>query len=88
MDKDPFQEFDEQPDDLFDDELFEAETPKKPVLSYMLVGFFVPLIGFIMYVVYKKDKHQEANAFLDGAIIGIFTFIILSLLVIGYIKYA
>lgn len=69
------------------EELFIEEIQeKKPIFSYMLIGFFVPILGYIFYYMYKKDnKRVEADSFLDGAMIGTFTFILVILLVIGYI---
>ncbi|MGI6359453.1 MAG: hypothetical protein ACOX02_00205 [Acholeplasmatales bacterium] len=70
------------------DELFTEEVKeKKPNFGYMVLGFFIPIVGFILYYVYKKDgKKKEADALLDGAMIGIFTFIMVLILVIGYIN--
>lgn len=74
-------------EDLFEIEDIFIEEPKKPVFSYILVGFLVPLIGFIMFFIYKRDKPEEADAFLDGAIIGVFSFIIIFLLIVGYLNH-
>ncbi len=72
-------------DELFAQEILTQE--KKPNFGYMVAGFFVPILGFIMYFIYKKDgKKIEADSFLDGAMIGTFTFIMVLLLVIGYIN--
>ena len=66
------------------DELFIDRVPKRSYFSCKLIGFFVPVIGFTMYFVYKKNRSNEANAFLDGAMVGTFTQVILLLLIIGY----
>lgn len=66
------------------DELFINHVPKRSYFLYKLIGFFVPVIGFIMYFVYKKNRSNESNAFLDGAMVGTFTQVILLLLIIGY----
>lgn len=89
LDKDPQKEpnmFDEY-DILIelDDDLFVEDKPKKPVTSYVVIGLLVPIIGFILFLSYRKDKKEEADALLDGTMIGAFTYAILFILVIGYI---
>ncbi|MFA5720006.1 MAG: hypothetical protein WC939_02970 [Acholeplasmataceae bacterium] len=89
LDKDP--QKDPNPFDEYDilieleDDIFVEESPKKPVLSYLVVGFLVPIIGFILFLSHKKDRKEEAEALLDGTIIGIFTYTILTILIIGYL---
>lgn len=75
-------------EEIFDAaELFIGEVQEqKPIFKYVIVGFFIPILGYVFYYVYKKEgKRVEADSFLDGAMIGTFTFIIILLLVIGYI---
>lgn len=75
-------------EEIFDAaELFIGEVQEqKPIFKYVIAGFFIPILGYVFYYVYKKEgKRVEADSFLDGAMIGTFTFIIILLLVIGYI---
>lgn len=88
---------DEVQDDFFEvdiddlylfSEIFVEEKPKKkPNFGFIVAGFFVPILGYVMYFVYKKEgKKVEADSFLDGAMVGTFTFILVLILVIGYIN--
>jgi hypothetical protein len=100
LEKDPLKETPEQEEVLEDsievesddiflvDELFiEEKQVKKPNFGFMVAGFFVPILGYAMYFVYKKEgKKVEADSFLDGAMIGTFTFILVLILVIGYVN--
>lgn len=45
-------------------------TPEKSGIGWGILGFFVPLVGFILFHVWKNEKPKQANASGTGALIG------------------
>lgn len=45
-----------------------------------LLGFCVPLVGIILYFVFKDEKPNTAGASLTGAIIGIVLYVLVNLI--------
>ena len=40
-------------------------------LTFALLGFLIPILGFILYVVYCSDSPKKARSALNGALIGV-----------------
>ena len=52
----------------------------KPCFGFALLGFFIPLIGLILFLIYEGKKPKRAKSAGIGALIGFITEIILSIL--------
>ena len=53
--------------------------------GFAILGFFIPLVGLILFLVYEGKKPKRAKSAGKGALIGFITKIVLSLL--AYILY-
>ena len=61
----------------------------KTSLGFAILGFFIPLIGLILFLIYEGKKPKRAKSAGKGALIGFLTKIALSIiLVIIYIVFA
>ena len=45
-----------------------------------VVGFLLPILGFILYAIYCKTEQRKADAFLKGAVIGIAVKLIITII--------
>lgn len=54
----------------------------RPSLALSFVGFFFPLIGFIVYVLTHSDKPKQAKSAGKGALIGFLTRVVISVILI------
>lgn len=43
-----------------------------------ILGFFIPLVGIILYFVYDKENHKRAMHSIKGAVIGIITKLVIT----------
>ena len=60
----------------------EKDAPSK---GFAILGFFIPIVGLILYLVYERTCPLKAKSAGKGALIGFIVSIILSvLLVVGY----
>lgn len=58
-------------------------------VGFAILGFFIPIVGLILYLVYEEKKPKRAKSAGKGALIGIITKIVLSgILVILYVVFA
>lgn len=42
----------------------------KKSIPFMIIGFLIPLVGIILFFVYKKKSPLKATSALNGAIVG------------------
>ena len=59
-----------------------ADEGKDDKLIYGLIGFFIPIVGVILYLIYEKSRPVAARAAVKGAIISFIVSIGLSVLAI------
>lgn len=59
-----------------------VENRKDSYTEFSLLGFFIPLAGLILYIVYKDTAPQKASSAGKGALAGFIMSIVLS--VFGY----
>lgn len=70
-----------------------AQSPSisenKPSFGFAVLGFFIPLVGLILFLIYEGKKPQRAKSAGKGALIGFLTKIALSIIiVILYVVFA
>ena len=53
----------------------------KPSLGFAVLSFFMPIVGLILFLVYRNDKPKKAKSAGKGALIGIITKIVISIIV-------
>ena len=57
--------------------------------GFAILGFFIPIVGFILFLLYERKKPKRAKSAGKGALIGFTTTIIISIiLVILYVGFA
>ena len=61
-------------------------TQDAPNIGFAILGFFFPLIGLILYLVYKDNKPLQARSAGKGALIGFIVSVVLG--VIGGCSYS
>ena len=58
-------------------------------LGFAIFGFFIPIVGFILFLIYEEKKPKRAKSAVKGALIGFITEIVLAIiLVILYVVFA
>lgn len=58
-------------------------------LGFAILGFFIPIVGFILFLIYEEKKPKRAKSAGKGALIGFITKIVLAIiLVILYVVFA
>ncbi len=58
-------------------------------LGFAILGFFIPIVGFILFLIYEEKKPKRAKSAGKGALIGFITEIVLAIiLVILYVVFA
>lgn len=58
-------------------------------LGFAILGFFIPIVGLILFLIYEEKKPKRAKSAGKGALIGFITEIVLtSILVILYVVFA
>lgn len=55
------------------------QSQDKPSIGFGILGFFIPLVGFILYLVYKDKSPKKAKSAGKGAIAGVIVNIVLSI---------
>lgn len=61
----------------------------KPSFGFAILGFFIPLVGLILFLVYEGKKPKRAKSAGKGALIGFITKIVLSvILAVLYLVFA
>ena len=61
----------------------------KPSFGFAILGFFIPLVGLILFLIYEGKKPKRAKSAGKGALIGFLTKIVLSvIIVIIYVVFA
>ena len=53
----------------------------KPNMGFAVLGFFLPLVGLILYLVWKSETPLKAKSCIHGAIAGFITGIVLSVII-------
>ena len=57
--------------------------------TFAILGFFIPIVGLILFLIYEEKKPKRAKSAGKGALIGFITKIVLSIvLVILYVIFA
>ena len=57
--------------------------------GFAILGFFIPILGLILFLIYEEKKPKRAKSVGKGALIGFITKIVLSIiLVILYVVFA
>ena len=58
-------------------------------LGFAIFGFFIPIVGLILFLIYEEKKPKRAKSAIKGALIGFITEIVLAIiLVILYVVFA
>ena len=58
-------------------------------LGFAILGFFIPIVGLILFLIYEEKKPKRAKSAIKGALIGFITEIVLAIiLVILYVVFA
>lgn len=58
-------------------------------LEFAIFGFFIPIVGLILFLIYEEKKPKRAKSAIKGALIGFITEIVLAIiLVILYVVFA
>lgn len=58
-------------------------------LGFAILGFFIPIVGLILFLIYEEKKPKRAKSAVKGALIGFITEIFLAIiLVILYVVFA
>ena len=58
-------------------------------LGFAILGFFIPIVGLIIFLIYEGKKSKRAKSAVKGALIGFITKIVLTIiLVILYVVFA
>ena len=58
-------------------------------MGFAILGFFIPIIGLILFLIYEGKKPKRAKSAGKGALIGFITRIVLTIiLVILYVVFA
>lgn len=70
---DNMEHFDEERE--FYDKRYQHDYYNKPVnhddkssIGFMILSFFIPILGFILYAIWLKDYPKKANSCLNGAV--------------------
>ena len=50
--------------------------------SFALLGFFIPLVGLILFLIYESKKPKRAKSAGKGALIGFITNIVLTIILV------
>ena len=65
------------------------ETDDRSSIGFAILGFFIPIVGLILFLIYEGKKPKRAKSAGKGALIGFITKIVLSIiLVILYVVFA
>lgn len=57
--------------------------------GFAILGFFIPIVGLILFLIYEEKKPKRAKSAIKGALIGFITKIVLAIiLVILYVVFA
>lgn len=65
------------------------ETDDRSSFGFAILGFFIPIVGLILFLIYEGKKPKRAKSAGKGALIGFITKIVLSvILVILYVVFA
>lgn len=65
----------------------QTDSADRPSFGYALLGFFVPLVGLILFLVNEAKKPKMAKSAAKGALIGFITVVVLlfALIVLGVV---
>ena len=58
------------------------ETDDHSNFGFAILGFFVPLVGLILFLIYENKKPKRAKSAGKGALIGFITKIVLSIILV------
>ena len=64
----------------FDGGYYGAPYRRERPFLYSLLGFFIPIVGFILWIIWRDTRPEASRAALKGAIIGFVANIIVTLL--------
>ena len=55
-------------------------TEDKPSLMFALIGFFVPIVGLILFIVFNDEKPKQAKSAGKGALISVIVSVVASII--------
>ena len=55
----------------------------KPNFGFALIGFFIPIVGLILYLIYESETPLKAKSAGKGALSGFITGLVISLILVG-----
>lgn len=68
---------------------YNKEIDDQSSFGFAILGFFIPIVGLILFLIYEGEKPKRAKSAGKGALIGFITKIVLSIiLVILYVVFA
>ncbi len=51
-------------------EFYQAPYREERTFLYSVLGFFIPIVGFILWIIWRESRPKASSAALKGAIIG------------------
>ncbi len=51
-----------------------------PSKGFAVLGFFLPIVGLILYLIYEHESPKKARSAGKGALIGLIVYVVLSIL--------
>lgn len=73
----------------FDNENISNNQTNESTIGFAFLGFFIPIVGLILYLVYDKEHPKRAKSAGKGALIGVITYAVLFIiLIIIYVVFA
>lgn len=56
----------------------------RPSFGYAFISFIIPLVGFILYLIYRDERPKRAKSALKGAAAGIVVYILIVISIIAF----
>ena len=57
-----------------------------PSFLFALISFFTPLVGLVLYIIWRKDFPQKAKSCMNGMICGIIAEILVTIFLMSYLS--
>jgi uncharacterized Tic20 family protein len=57
-------------------------TEEENVFGYSLLGFFIPIVGLVLYLIWQTDKPKQAKAAGKGALISVIIYSVLMIILV------
>lgn len=62
-------------------------TNDQPSFGYAFISFIIPIVGFILYLIYRDERPKRAKSALKGAAAGIVVYILVVISIIAFSFY-